>query len=672
MAGKHIILCRDKIRASALRQWLLLAGAKPDKRQEIIFDPESEPREAGCIAYSLLAKRLDELATAYSGSANPSGVVVVVDSVAPERLSVATDYCSWDSIVAMLILSFPHFRWVFGALRGPSGGFPHREHGLASLVEDVPGEPLFDHSGLRDWVRAKTIEALDSPQSSFTLPRRRFNAVSLDDEAECAYYLAYTAYRFGFKAVVPLSYREAKLRLRAVAVESEAAGLDQLTRVAGSDFRLSFEDLYIAYPDGPTDGTRLSFLADRDKPEVFGRLRNAKCRMFVSSGVDELSSATSSARSHSNGEHIRRCKQTGQMVETASKPLSGMFPFWKRCGVLRWLEQAWTQDAPEYAQRGLPPFRKAFAPGFLWPPLEAVSIDEHGRHSAPGKVLLIARHLIDRAESLLASGTSSVIAAVRGAVFASDALELLGGRDPTTSLEALVLKHQCEVIAECHFAGVEYGQDLGSRFREIERTIHHIGLCYSRTMRRGFEINAELMILNRLIDCFESYHELDEAETCRKRVRILHRKAWVKKGLQRGNVLILVVWPFRAYAEALMGSMTLFAGMIILWFLGVGFAVDAAMQYSPNRWFDELSDKGLYVEVREAPRATLRGSLPEFRNVQACLQQSFKAMVGDDLPAHKEHAGNPLISVLLALAKASGLFHLGIFLSHLYTLISRR
>lgn len=69
--------------------------------------------------------------------------------------------------------------------------------------------------------------------------------------------------------------------------------------------------------------------------------------------------------------------------------------------------------------------------------------------------MLIAETLLRRAE-IFASEACTVKDYIKGAVLATEALEMLGGRTATLSLVALGLNHQFEVLAECAFVGVGY------------------------------------------------------------------------------------------------------------------------------------------------------------------------------------------------------------------------
>ena len=64
-----------------------------------------------------------------------------------------------------------------------------------------------------------------------------------------------------------------------------------------------------------------------------------------------------------------------------------------------------------------------------------------------------------------------------GALLALEAQELLANRTPTTALEALAVRHELEVTAECMFYGVEYNFDVRRRL-EVS---FPLGLRLSRT-----------------------------------------------------------------------------------------------------------------------------------------------------------------------------------------------
>ena len=51
-------------------------------------------------------------------------LIALVDAVRPSGLSAVEESGSWDNLIAMLILTFPEIRWVFGVAALPGGATP--------------------------------------------------------------------------------------------------------------------------------------------------------------------------------------------------------------------------------------------------------------------------------------------------------------------------------------------------------------------------------------------------------------------------------------------------------------------------------------------------------------------------------------------------------------------
>ncbi len=111
---------------------------------------------------------------------------------------------------------------------------------------------------------------------------------------------------------------------------------------------------------------------------------------------------------------------------------------------------------------------------YQWPPDKNLLLSPKDiSHSAPGRLLLIAEKLLDRSQKLL-KGVQSVTDAIQAARLELEAKEILIGRTPTITLEALALQHQAEVEAECMFYGVEYDLNVDSRIKDIQKEIKSI------------------------------------------------------------------------------------------------------------------------------------------------------------------------------------------------------
>ena len=99
------------------------------------------------------------------------------------------------------------------------------------------------------------------------------------------------------------------------------------------------------------------------------------------------------------------------------------------------------------------------------------------------------------------SGACTVKDFIKGAVLATDAAELLGGRTPTLTLAAIALKHEYEARAECAFVGVGYHFDVDGRIAEIGTQLRAVCQWFSRKNRRFSALDATVVITNRLGQC---------------------------------------------------------------------------------------------------------------------------------------------------------------------------
>jgi hypothetical protein len=258
-------------------------------------------------------------------------------------------------------------------------------------------------------------------------------------------------------------------------------------------------------------------------------------------------------------------------------------------------------------------------------------------HSQPGRLGMIADILIERSNKVLAQAKSSNDA-VYAAMLALQAQEILGGRTATESIKAVALKHQAEVTAECMFYGVEHNFDVKHRFEEIHEELGIIGKWFGKSKSEIMIYNSELNIINEVARVFRQYSQFDEEQHCLQKVRSLSRKIYCK----RNKLFGWLISPLRWYFEFLVGSLARFIAAIVFWpslftliyyFIfgpGTEGAFKNAFIYSINSFF--------------AHQVTIAPNIPE------CAMLSFLSV----------------ITILL------GFFHLGILISHLYTIVSRR
>jgi hypothetical protein len=258
------------------------------------------------------------------------------------------------------------------------------------------------------------------------------------------------------------------------------------------------------------------------------------------------------------------------------------------------------------------------------------SEDIQAGHSQPGRLGLIADILIERSTRVLAQAKNSNDA-VYAAMLALQAQEILGGRTATESIKAVALKHQAEVTAECMFYGVEHNFDVKRRFDEIHEELGIIGKWFGKSTRDIMIFNSELNIINELARVFRQYSQFDEEQDCLNRVRSISRKIYFKRNKFWG----WLISPLRWYFEFLVGSLPRFLAAIVFWptlftlvYNLLGRSIGEAFTFTVNSFF--------------ALQVTTGNGFSQMPSLLA------------------------IIPILL------GFFHLGIFISHLYTIVSRR
>ncbi|MCS6831800.1 MAG: hypothetical protein NZ749_14310, partial [bacterium] len=386
-------------------------------------------------------------------------------------------------LLSWLVLTYPEVRWVFLPEREgeddfcaslhywqwlPTSHSVHegKEH---SLCPQNSFPVLFDPSGLRSRIRqqvGRSRQTHEATQPVLSPPVRRRMAITLDEEEEYAYFGAYAAYRFGYRAWVATTWREAQT-------------------ILGKDARtvdLSLEDFYLNFPDRPDfvqiDGqeaeVHLSNMQQRD--QCLPALRHLERRALVTVGHRRGALYRQSNREYRQSLPYR--------VKVVYKPYAGVFDLWRRLGHwYRWRRRA------------------RCAEGFHWPPeikkrTEQTGAGEVPRHSAPGRFVVISERLLDRAEQML-DELNNVPQAIHAALLALEAKELLGTRTPTASLHALSIQHEAEVAAESMFTGVEYATPLEPRLDEIRHEVEQIARWFHPSQRRRSRIHAQLTVVER-------------------------------------------------------------------------------------------------------------------------------------------------------------------------------
>jgi hypothetical protein len=607
----------------AVTEFAELSGARVDgavcnrEARKLLIPKNAEP-----------ASVFEDIAAEFCRWLDEGPVTVLVSQVHPRHLNPLLSQ-GFDSLLAILILAFPEVRWWFGSILGDSTQQVELElfrarHGLRNLFKPRLS-PLFDGGGLRDWIREHAILDPRSRQDAFYLPRRKDLAIALDEETDYSYLHAYAAYRFGFRALA-LSER---------ATSAEVLGLRADSAWKKTRIKIVLEDVFLNFPGG---GRGLSDFAIRK--DAFPRLEEAEHRIFVTSDQRIPGDEDKHAR---NQIYFKSQAILGKTIRQLHKPHAGLFSVWKESQLHVRLN--WVDHETGKRQRGT-------GEGYLWPPewWQTTQGGEGSGHSSPGIFLLIARNLLKRSEKRRADGVYSVESAVQGAVLATDALELLGGKTPTAAADALALKHRFELHAECQFAGVEYHIPLRDRLIEIERDALSIARWFSPDERESASLNIRLRVVNHLVRILREYNQYDEEQICMDRVRHLHHTLWLKQGGYRW-----ILWPVLRYLELLLRSFAGFVIALAVWVAGLILLFVWANEYW-SCWQAGISD-----------------AVSSFFSIGGPITHPDCVFSGTQTTVSgKSETPNWRPVIVACTAIVSGFFHLGVFISHLYSIVARK
>ena len=593
-----------------------------DDPRLIIVEPKKVLNGEVVSAYEYVLHRIENYAQSNGSTIQINELNIIVNddiSVNPENLNAIEDEGGWGNLLAMLILANPEIQWYFRNIKLDSYS---KEENYPLVVRKIDEDklpplrdPLLDPTVLRNFVREK----------SGVLTLRNNRAAAIDEESNYALFHAYTAYRFGFLAEPVRSWSQMK-HLFGEKDPSSPHG-----------FQLLFEDVNLSFPDKHADIHLSTF--ECDYKDVNGKKqkgRASNCPKLIDNQKIENSDFRIIVTGGHSGADADTMKDNLKFIEGYKgreksgyvlKPVGGMFDLWTQAKLFKRLPRRRDEDG-HLLQQG-------HAPGFYWPPLPTDTADESGGHSAPGKLMLIAQHLVRRADALRDSA-NTVEKCIRGAVLATDALELLRYQTPTLALQALCLKHEFEVKAEVAFLGVGNNFDLKLRFEELENEVKSASRYFQKDHRVAAELDTLVSIGNRMMLVFRNAGQFDEELACLARIRRWQRKLRLKRAQ---NPLGYFAQMFMAYAEWLLESPSRFIYALTTWFVVLwGFWCCAAFY-----------GHGKIEAIASASSAW----------------NSFVA-------ANPGEAKQFPDLVLNMLASSAGVFHLGIFISYLYSAISRK
>ena len=477
--------------------------------------------------YTMIANWIDEDVMTNGGKQSLSGglgIIEFVDSdcrALDDIMPLHEAHHTGIALASMLILSYPEIHWVLhtpytveksragAAADQISNGETCQSNWttfaylhllgirpLSELIDLHRAEfaALFDAGGLRDLLKNRMWQASVGKKPPF--PRRGCLAASVDEEHDFAYFNALAAYRLGYRCWSLSTWR---------------AMCNVLAKGQGVD--LVFEDLCLNFPDKPKRPD-ISVLSTRD--EKCPALKTVRRRVFVTGGDLDAK----------NRGYLTNLQKSASALQFGMlcKPIPGLY-------------RAFIPD-PLFGKDSHGPL---LSKDYCWPPdWQGVNLEKSDPgHSAPGRLLMVAERLIGRARMLL-KDAGSVPQAVTAAVLALEAKELLAGRTPTVSLEALAIQHEAEAAAESMFIGVQYNLLVEDRLQDVGKEVDSFSAWFRLEGRERSAGNAKLAIVERLAQCFRNKNQIEEELECLAKARVLRadfaspgRPGWLLSPLLR-------------------------------------------------------------------------------------------------------------------------------------------
>jgi hypothetical protein len=558
-----------------------------------------------------------------------------------------------QNTAASLLLEYPEIYWLIispGIVgeAGQESRYPETFVNICQLWQlhihlrrhQFGYRAIYDPSGIRARIKRNIQKENNIPieiiEQSCPLCFRKPRAISIDEEKAQAFLNGYVSYKLGYRCDIVMT----QALMEDLLIEQKGEGKPGIDTF---QYDLTFEDLFINFPDKKTPklylgGERefhISNLADRK--EYFDKLPYIQHRNLVTGGHKGI-------KWHDiNADTFRREIEEGivgkarkrKIRKVIYKPLGGIYSLMDESGLLKtyWDVLKKKKSLLAYSQK-----------------------NEGGNHSAPGKLLCIAEQLIIRAKTYLRDSLVPEHCII-GATLANEAVELLGYMTPITSFEAISVRHQNEVKAECMYYGVENDTEQDMRIKELKWELGLVSHWLNPRMKKKAEYNASIQIVSAYKTILSDFAQFDEEQKCLKYLRDDNRKLsserkrfhlsrdyFQKQKLVKKQKL----HPFHRveqwalwYLHLLLNKTLVFMLMLLFWPTLFGL-----IQYA----FDPAITKNIWTTLFDSIVTFLSLNPPEIFSATKIIW----------------------IKVIISLNVLAGFVHLGIFISYIYNKVARK
>lgn len=325
------------------------------------------------------------------------------------------------------------------------------------------------------------------------------------------------------------------------------------------------------------------------------------------------------------------------------KPLGGIFGLRNRCG----LPNGQQFEGLLNEQRVKKILRNALQGRY--PTLSGKDVVDPS-HSAWGMTLKVAETLIARGRAIK-ERHEDIEDIIHAAVLATCACELIGHKTPALSIEALELRHCCEVLAECEFSGVHARLDVEDRWVDIHNSLWQVCRASNGNVREELFASGMSAICDKLAEILRAHGRNEEGAFLSRQSRYMHRLL-LNPFLR--NILVFPEWAVRGKINFCI-SFALFIGFFMWYYVQI-IDPDATLGYACSKMYELLFSTQPNMGFEDMLHA-------------AWKDNGIPALLGSDIT---EESAVQLVTTVVQVMRQLALIHIGFLAALFYDFMQRK